>query len=431
MGIIKTAQNNKKFLLLIQEEEVPEQFNSYMFLIMEVILLAKKLNRVFVLPYIYSQPRNSALCETGELDPKKIILGTRIDPLESYFNINALAEYIDVITLEDFAKISTGKLSPLLCFQNKYSDTNTVDAYGFKFGLDKKLIFDKKTKIFEITDELSRIEEPFVGISGCDRRNNFDKNCPNWHNRPDLDYWGVYKALVHSEHLMTAANDFIKANLNGRYIGVHWRRGDFQANFGLGHIRKDASHEKEMKKRINHYLIKLIQKVMKKQKINKVFLATNSENKQHLDFIKQKIPFIRYPSSGDWRDHQFESVIEQIICMKSDFFIASDSGENIRITKNVPKYGHMPLRIDLGYSCYERSSSFSRRIIDSRKLLSKEKGENFIFIKNGTGNDNIPLWLADVLLSIKYWTSKIILKTRPLRNRLRINKYLINKIYNR
>ena len=406
MAIIKTAENKKRFLLLIQENEIPEQFNSYMFLIMEVILLAKKLNRVFVLPYIYSQPRNAALCETGEPYYKKLILGTRIDPLESYFNINALAEYVDVITLEDFAKISAGKLSPLLCFQKKYSGLETVEAYGFKFGFDKKLIFDKKTKIFKITDKLSRIEDPFMGISGCDRRNNFDKNCPNWRNNPDLDYWGVYKALVHSEHLMTAANDFIKANLNQKYVAIHWRRGDCHPEFGLGHGRKDVFDEKEMKKRIDHYLIKPVQKIMRKQKINKLFIATNSGNKQHLDYINQKLPFIQYVPSGDWRDHQFESVIEQIICINSDFYISSP--------------------ID-----YERCSSFSRRIIDGRKVIDKEKGGNIIFTKPGPKNSNIPLWLADILFSIKYWAPKIILKTRPLRNRLRINKYLINKVYNR
>jgi hypothetical protein len=91
---------------------------------------------------------------------------------------------------------------------------------------------------------------------------------------------------------------------------------------------------------------RLISSYLKKRNLKKVFLATDCGTKWHIDYLKGLLPIVRYPASGNWEDLLYESVIEQIICIKSDFFLAA------------------PYR-------YTRCSSFSRWIIDERKLIGK------------------------------------------------------------
>ena len=114
------SHQNKYLVLLEPEQEFPEQFFSHMFLIMEVIYLARQLQRIFVLPYVHSHPRNSAACERGETDHSRIIIGKRIDPMEYFFEREVLSKYVMTVGFEEFLDISNRHLQTLCCFQKQH-----------------------------------------------------------------------------------------------------------------------------------------------------------------------------------------------------------------------------------------------------------------------------------------------------------------------
>lgn len=335
-----------KYLLLMEpEEKFPELFNSYVFLIMELLSISKRLNRIFVLPYIHSEPRSAELCEKGETENNKIILGKKIDPMESFFDIDELNKYIKTISFVKFLKLSKKELSCLCCFRKLY--TNTITAY------DETFTFNKSLKVENVA-ELNNINEPFLGISGYKRGQHLVKTSPNWHNDLQMDYWDIRKCLIYNKELIKRANNFISENLKEKYMAVHWRRGDRCLSEVTKFQEEIVNDEKEMKKRLEYYLIKPIKRIMYQRNLKKVFLATNAGTKWHIEYLKSRLPIVMYPSSNYWENLQFEAMIEQLICAKAEYYFSSPFN-------------------------YENCSSFSRWIIDSRKLDGK--GDDMSYMK--------------------------------------------------
>lgn len=332
-----------KYLLLMEpEEEFPEQINSYMFLVMEIILLAKKLGRVFVLPYLHSQPRNNNLAEhANDLDTHRFVLGKRLDPMEKYFNVSKLPEYVKTISFKDFLKISKKNLSYLGCYGQKYSDS--IKVYGEKFTF-------KRSEMLTNVDQLLTINEQFLGVAGYHRHNSLIKKSPKWPPELQNDYWEIRSRLLPNKQLVNKADQFIKNKLPDEFLAVHWRRGDRAnrlASYEIGEMmEKTASEDEEMKKWLDYYLINPMKKLMKEYNLEKIFLATNSGTQWHLQYLKSNLPIVQYPYSSSWKDREFESIIEQIICAKSDHFFS-------------------------GPHRYNQCSGFSRWIIDSRIIAGK------------------------------------------------------------
>lgn len=322
------------------EEEFPEQFNSYLFLVMQIIDLAKKLGRSFVLPHLHSQPRNAALAEAGEQDYEEIILGRRTDPMEAFFNSKELQKYVDVISFDEFVKLSGKELSVLCCFGKDHVDS--IETYGEIFRFHKAIRLDS---IYE----LAGMEAAFLGITGLVRGRNNIKVNPNWHDDPNLDYWEIRKQLVYSETLLKAAKDFIANHLKDRYLAIHWRRSD--RNF-YGGFSDDFPKSKVLVRKQLRALVRLIKQEMRKRNLNIVFLATDCGTQWQLDYLHKFLPIVKYPASGAWENLQREGVIEQIICMHADHFISAPHK-------------------------YTSCSSFSRWIIDERKLMGR--GDQVIY----------------------------------------------------
>lgn len=325
----------KKYLLLMQsEEELPEQFSSYMFLVMQVIDLAKKLGRTFVLPHLHSQPRNAALAEAGERDYEKMILGRRTDPMKAFFAPSELQEYVNIISFDKFVHLSGKELSVLCCFGKDHVDT--IETYGESFHFRKAIRCDS---IYGLTG----IEDPFLGITGLVRGRNGVRGDPNWHDHPTLDYWEIRKRLVYSEPLLEAARDFMTNHLPDPYLAIHWRRSD---RIVAGECADDFPQSRILMRKQLQALVNLIKQEMRKRNLKLVFLATDSGVQWHLDYLHRRLPIVQYPASGAWENLQKEGVIEQIICINADHFISS------------------PAR-------YTSCSSFSRWIIDARKLMGR------------------------------------------------------------
>lgn len=388
-----------KYLLLSQpEEEFPEQFNSYLFLIMEIMRLAQNLNRVFVSPYFHSHPRNSVLCERGETDHRKFILGKQIYPMESLFNIEKLVGYIEIMPFKDFVQISNKRLSCLYVFGKDYN--KTIEIYGKEFAFGKSI---RKKNIYEIDD----VESPYIALTGCRRFKHALKNSPNWHNHPQMDYWKIRKSFEYKEDLISIAQNFIQKNFKDKYLAVHWRRGD-RVHPELGRDKEDiVNDEKTMENLLQYYLIRPIKKIMNVRNLKKVFLATNCGTKWHLDYLEKNLPIVRYPTSGLWQNMLLESMIEQIICVNSDFYFSS------------------PYK-------YEKCSSFSRWIIDSRMIIGKEKEKNIAYQKKMRQENLFALFKDALLYYIQFYLikTKMILKIILTRIRLISVWKQLKTIYN-
>jgi hypothetical protein len=243
-----------------------------------------------------------------------------------------LENYIDIISFDNFTKISNKKLEVLCCLGKVHKDT--IESYGVTFEIQRFLQFEN---IYDLTD----INSSVIGITGLKRGQNGIKINPNWHNESGLDYWRIRKNLVYNDSLLHKANNFIDHNLNKSYLAIHWRRSD--RNFHGG-FSGDFPQSKILMQNQLLSLVKLIKRKMHKYNLNTVFMATDSGTKWHLDFLDEHLPITRYPTSGKWQNLQEESIIEQIICTHADHFISA------------PKK-------------YTNCSSFSRWIIDGFILM--------------------------------------------------------------
>lgn len=336
----KKEKKSKKYLVLMQpEEDFPPMLNTQRFNFMEMILLCKKTNRTFVLPDILSQPRNNTIAESGELDHKKFILGNIFFPFEKFFDINLLSKYVNIIPFKDFIEISKRKISELYCFRDYFSEE--IEIYGKKFSCEKSIISKDLKSIFNS-------EKPFIAISGYSSGKYLVESFPTWPKRLKKEYWDITKHLQYNQDLIKKADNFINEKNLNHYLAVHWRRGDRVHPEIADLAEKIITDEEVMKKRIDDFMIRPIKKIMKRHNLNKIFLATNSGTKWHLDYLKSKLPIVQYPSSKNWKKREEESILEQIICIKSDYFFAA------------PHH-------------YEQCSNFSRWIIDLRIVLEKGK----------------------------------------------------------
>lgn len=391
--------NNSRYLLLMEpEDEFPEQLTSYVFLVMEMLLLAKKTDRIFVLPHLHSHPRNNSVAEKGETDHKKFILGKLIFPMESIFDKKELNKYVTTISFQDFLTLSQHRLSTLFCFGNPHY--NIVESYGEKFYCEN--IIDTRD-VEEVTKSTDRI----IGITGYRRGKYLVPSSPNWPKDMEKDYWEIRKHLQFNKDLIHKADSFISRNQLKKYIAVHWRRGD-RVHPEMTTMSEIIVEDKEkMKKLLDEYLVEPIQHIMEDRGLNKVFLATNSGTKWHLDYLKKRLPISQYPASGSWKMREKESIVEQIICSKSGFFLAAPFN-------------------------YKHCSSFSRWIIDL-KIISgngdavshqKKMGAKEVFTQKKT--DPI-LQVKTRILSVSVPIIKRILKVlkktlqyRPRFSRLKI-----------
>lgn len=308
-----------------------------MFLVMEVMLLAKKMGRTLVLPHLHSQPMDNTKSESGVVPREEFTFGTFYIPMENFFQMEEIKKYVDAITLDEFLKIKGKHLSVLCCFDNPHKDE--IRSYGINFKF-------KKAMMMQNAKELKKLEEESVALTGFDHRH-FINSSPNWPKILKDDYWKIRRRLIFNKKLLSKAEDFMNKKGLHNYVSVHWRRGD-RVLPEINLLQEIITENKEsMKKMIDKCLVFPLKKIMKKEDLEKVFLATNSGTKWHVDYLKSKLPIIQYPSSGNWRKREEESIIENIICSKAEYFLGA------------------PFK-------YEHCSSFSRWIIDCMILRGLE-----------------------------------------------------------
>lgn len=361
-----TRSTNSKYLVVMEpEDEFPEQMNSYILLVMEMLLLAKQTNRIFVFPLLHSHPRNNSKAENGEMKHRNFVLGKMFLPMENIFDQEILNKYISTLSYKDFLDISGRTLDSLFSFNNRHF--NLVDSYGSKLYCQN--IFSTKE-----TEDVIKSPDRFVGITGYQRGKYLVKSTSVWPEHQINDYWEIRKHLQYRKEFIALADKFIKKRQLDKFIAVHWRRGD-RVHPEMTTLSEIIVNDRaKMKKLLDNYLINPIKEIMEKQHLQRVFLATNSGTKWHLDYLKRQLPIVLYPPSGSWRNREKEAIVEQVICSKADFFLAAPFN-------------------------YQRCSNFSRWIIDTR--IVEGRGDSISYQrKMGFEENNSPAG-SDISLQIR------------------------------
>ena len=135
-----------------------------------------------------------------------------------------------------------------------------------------------------------------IAISGLKRGESGIKVNPNWHDDQPLDYWRIRKSLVHNDDLVNEARKFINKNIAERYLAIHWRRSDRNM---YGGFNFDFSRSTFIMRKKLLGLVKLIKEKLSDSGTKIVFLATDSGTKWHIDFLRDRLPLVMFPSSGE------------------------------------------------------------------------------------------------------------------------------------
>jgi hypothetical protein len=119
------------------------------------------------------------------------------------------------------------------------------------------------------------------------------------------DYMDYRKFVRFQDRYYEDVDNFLKDK--EPYISVHWRQDDFLR------IRPDVIMTKEE-------LVKDTKEKLKKYKVNKVYVATDSTDKGILEYIHDNLPVIKFESKLPNIQTIEKSILESIICAKGKFF---------------------------------------------------------------------------------------------------------------
>ena len=116
-------------------------------------------------------------------------------------------------------------------------------------------------------------------------------------------------------------------NSSEKYLSIHWRQEDFLK------VRPQVVMNKEE-------LVKYVKRKLKELNLKKVYIATNSNIPEDLNYIHKNLPTFKYPQEN-MSDIDY-AILETLICTKSAYFIGTDTslysthiiGERINSNRN-------------------------------------------------------------------------------------------------
>lgn len=316
--------NSDKYIIMLeplgfQKKSEQEQFYSYLFAIAEVMVWAKNNKINMVEPFIMSQPRDNLIQERGNNDHSKVLLGKRWDTLGTFFDLSDLCKYVNIISFNKFIKISDYNIDK--CCQYNIKPGN--EAFGKNFKI-KSFQTCKRSSI-PIINNLK-----FMGLYRYDRSN------PKSINNEFFQY------INYHPDILRKAAEFINANLTLPYLSLHWRRG--------GRAFLSSAGQQYMKKCNPQYVVDHVRKILREKPfLKKVFLATNCEVPEHINFLRNNLPIVIRPRSSEWKYHTIDALIENIICISSTIFLQFSD------------------------------SSFSQFIVRKRNILKKQNIQRVLF----------------------------------------------------
>jgi hypothetical protein len=338
-----------------------EQFGAFCYELMELIQIAKLLDRVLVAPNVFVSPRNNKkIVETQHIFLKSL----SYVPLDYFLDTNILEKYIKILPLAEFYEITYSNDNLLLHNLDNYktilNDNNLITQFGKIVITDNYKLNCNFSEILQSINLLKGVKNRVMIVYNYGRLGQ-----PNWHNANNLDYKLIRCSLKFPEFLYNKANNFINENsLNtNNSLIVHWRVGDRS-------ITHNGTYEIFESETFNYYskfanlmsplnIIKNILEIkLKHTEITTIFLVHNNANNKELEFLiselgKFGLKILSFTYDIEPFSEQYEGMIQQLIGAKCKYQL-------------------------YGPSCYERMSAFGRWIIEETQCNNLQPITYFI-----------------------------------------------------
>mmetsp|Transcript_45590 Transcript_45590/g.74301 ORF Transcript_45590/g.74301 Transcript_45590/m.74301 type:complete len:503 (-) Transcript_45590:326-1834(-) len=343
------------------------QTNAATYRSMEFLKLMKEIhgvgNRKVLEPFIWVAPFNDtgfeeALKTLGKEEaealvrhPKhryRFIVGEEFHGLSRYFDLDPLKAWTG-LEIERVEDVPNGiiEVDRLLILCGNKTEKRAFKPYRKPFKLHDKLYLKFKDMVcydkqLQETCTLPSVKDArtiaIVPGFGHPAYECASGSPTATHLLANLDlFWSVRPHFRWAARLREKAEAFKKEKLNGRFISIHWRRGDkmIEEKFRAITPTRLASWISDIKKKYTSG----------GKPFTAVFLATNSGNPKDIEELQALagLPVVLHPQTPDWRANIDDSIIEQILCTDSDYFIAAPS-------------------------CWLFTSGFSRMVMDQREM---------------------------------------------------------------
>ena len=388
-----------------------EQFNAQRFGVMELLWLAQQTGRVLVEPMLHLMPRNDSRVEARDYGAGAI-LGHRLEPLSSFFNVSRLTLGVPLVTLPRFARAVGGRVDrlwrlapPLGCAHSRRTHLlsravgeDTVDAYGLPLRVDDESCDDAPRARDAPVASYFAAAERSIGLWRY-RRGwlHGAQHTVRWPEPMQPDYWEMRRRLVFRDELWQAARAFAAAEsvpsgglgggglggggLGGEpFVAIHWRRGD------RTHPEMGAGGTAQYDAVAPAALVGFARRVLRLTRLRRVLLLTNSGRDNEITQLHAALPaLVRYapsrppasvghgaggaplaPSSSSssspppphWRTLQHDACVEQILATLAAAFVA-------------------------GPHHFDKVSSFARVVIEERALHGQPPNSTFFMQPGG------------------------------------------------
>jgi hypothetical protein len=263
-----------KYLFFYENYDIfkTEQLCANLYRLMEMIFIARKLNRILVLSNFYFTPRDNELInKTNELHIDRIEF---ID-IRNIINIEELKKICKCISVTEYFKLNQ-KNTILI---TKCSDIHPINNNLF-FTIYGIIKYNNQINInyssLNILNQLNKYNDiENIIIHNYNRMGN-----PIWYKMYKEEYYLIRNSIKFSDYYNNKAKNILFDNENT--LMVHWRRGDFKLN--LGDEKETVLYYKkynELNKLDN--LIKNIILRCLENKISNVYIITNENDDNELN----------------------------------------------------------------------------------------------------------------------------------------------------
>nr|XP_006825530.1 PREDICTED: uncharacterized protein LOC100368607 [Saccoglossus kowalevskii] len=350
----KDQQTPRRYLLPIQRSGGGGTNTQY-FNFANAVMLAILTNRTIVLTPFFLHGGHT-----------RGYIGSNMRSFNNTFNEQTLSRIVPVATIDEFKKHCQGSISVL--------SWERIEA---KYMKTRETVFKNilKIKNLPLYDELNIIR----GTPHPDAVASIHKDEPclsiyrphEMHaNITVLNYdleKHVHSHLIRSEKIQHYADTISKHICGGRpYLAFHWRNKTtengciFDRYEKQGNLNTSCTNRLPEVALLAEYASTAIADIMKKLKIHCIYVATPEWSKTILHMLGKQIPRVNIYSTSDiidvedlssLRDDYYSlSLVEQEICYRADYFIASCkshwskfvmadrvvAGKNYTCTKNLP-----------------------------------------------------------------------------------------------
>jgi hypothetical protein len=279
-----------------------EQFSKQIATILFFIELAKKYNYLLVLPRFRFLPPNRkylSYLPENEYTYQDFSYFFDIEHLQNY--------YINIIEIKNFQKNDNNIIISTTNESNNLFNKKEDKYYGYFNGYE-----------MEFTEKSQRNKDIYK-LENYKYDNLFFDDVLDQIKYTDNSFNEFRQHLVYNQYFYNITNNIIKEHLSEPYLAVHWRRTDFLL------ARRNVLNVNRNKE----YLVNKCKSILKKYNLKYIFLATDSKNKEEIEYLYQNLPIINVNNTYQNIDN---IIIETLLCVNSNVFYGTKTS---LFTKNI------------------------------------------------------------------------------------------------